>query len=217
MKKAREDKVVRLRAEVLKPHLARMVDRRYTIIEMASELGLGKQTVVRYLDLCGMWPLPYKQQRKPNIELVNRAAEMASMRKEGLTLAEIAGKFDVTRERVRQVLSRSFPDTVWPGIRVRNMRTCKCCGQEFCYTRTRDYYCSAVCRLSRPSKAENMWHRENAVAMMRMRDEGATWEQIAQELGFRNGHILRSGIRNKLTTLFSREEQAKYFPTEKRG
>ena len=41
--------------------------------------------------------------------LIERAAQMHKMRTEGGTLQEIGDKFDLTRERVRQILNKYHP------------------------------------------------------------------------------------------------------------
>lgn len=66
-----------------------------------------------------------------------RAEEMIELEKKGMSRQEIGNHFDVSRERVRQILGNFNP---------KGMRQCKCCGGSFLPERPSSKYCSPKCK-----------------------------------------------------------------------
>lgn len=80
-----------------------------------------------------------KEQPKPKKKWVRRikdpmarAKEMAYLRRKKLSLQEIADKFGITRERVRQILIERFPGEEFPNCLIVPKITFKCteCGKD---------------------------------------------------------------------------------------
>lgn len=169
--------------------------------------GLSHQTLYNYIDALGL-PRP-KRKRQPVNEV--RAADMIAMRKQGMSLAEIGAAHRLTRERVRQILTKEYPDAVFPAIRSKS-RVCPGCGATFSPIHNAQRHCTKSCKHA-STLTKNGWDRERAVNIMIMRDSGMGWAGIAARLTpeLKADHF-RSMLQHQIPVLFSKAEQARYFP-----
>jgi lambda repressor-like predicted transcriptional regulator len=139
--------------------------------QAADRLGLSQSTVVKYAKAHGI------EFTHGNIGLgvdLDRAEAMAAMYRAGKTLAEIGALYGVTRERVRQILTKRQGMTAADGgqsvkalarrAAIKSRRDKKCIEKHGC---TYDQYRELV-RLQKPTKA---WIRQRN----RAKNRGIEW------------------------------------------
>lgn len=189
--------------------IRKMVAERLTMEQMGVEIGASRQSILRYMEVLGIERQAESTGTKPN-STSERDLLILEDRKSGMTLQGIGEKHHLTRERVRQILARNFPDFVLPPrIGVEHApAVCQnpSCGKEFPY-RFNTKYCSKSCWTQMVTSQK--FTRDNAVEVMKLRDEGKTWEAIADIMEI---HNLRSSIQRHTRHFFSTEEQHRYLP-----
>lgn len=192
-------------AKTFEKELRALNSNNLTIYQIARALKITPATTKRYMNHLGIKPAKRRKDRDTKPDL--RVDEMVAMRKKGFTLDSIGGKFNLTRERVRQILQRECPDFVFP-VRVVKSQRCNHCEMEFTPTGPSPKFCSQKCKGS----AKTIFNRETALDIMHERDKGSTWNEVAKAIGNGSGHaVFRATIqRNK--GFFSIMEQLKYFP-----
>jgi hypothetical protein len=193
-------------AKAFEKELRALNSNNLTIYQIARSLKITPATTKRYMNHLGIKLTKRRKDRDTKPDL--RVDEMVAMRKKGFTLDSIGGKFNITRERVRQILQRECPDFVFP-VRVVRRHRCVHCEGEFTPSGPYVRFCSQKCSGAAKSSCFN---RDTALDVMRERDAGMTWAEISKVLG--NGKspaVFRAHIQRS-KKFFSAEEQAKYFP-----
>ena len=138
--------------------------------------------------------------------------KMIEMRKEGKTLQEIGDIYGVTRERIRQRIASVQPEVVLQGLGPRIKRFCAVCENPL-PSRTKNDTCSAHCKNVKNQKF--IFTRDDALRIMKYRDEGKTWAQIGVEYGFKKPYLFRIYLERKIDVILSSEEKAKYIRPRK--
>ena len=88
-----------------------------TCPEIAAAIGRNRVTVFQWARRVGLALAPGKPGPKPNTTQSERSIAMCAMYQQGLTLQKIADQYGVTRERVRQVVSKAGQARA--GVRMR--------------------------------------------------------------------------------------------------
>lgn len=177
-----------------------------TLYQIARELKLSPATVRRYMQHLGI-RLPRQRKQRVNAE-DTRVPAMILMRKEGNTLDEIGNQFGLTRERVRQLLARDCPDTVFPK-RDAPQGSCLYCGGEYALVGIRSRFCSSTCK---KANRDNAFTRDKAILIMRYRDMGKTWVEVGHTMKHTGSEGSFRANLQRSKHFFSSEEQNKYFP-----
>lgn len=122
-------------------------------------------------------------------QFTERDAAIVRLYESGKTLEELGASFDITRERVRQILVRAGCEERHRGRAKREARmitlVCPRCGKSrriipSQINRRNDAFCSAACRaLANPN------HSGRRAYLMR-RDERLVWSEIGRRLGLVN-------------------------------
>ena len=187
--------------------LKKLTEEGLSLGQIANELRIAPGTAARYLRVLDL-PVPkHRKQRQHDKDEV--IPKMLEMRQNGMSLIEIGKHFNVSRECVRQKLARWCPDIVLPTF-IKKQRTCNHCGNPFTPVANHIRFCSTEC--GGLGRSKERWNRDTAEQMMRLRKEGKTWSEVAQEIGSKyNGTILRSRLQRHMH-LFSSKEQEIYFP-----
>ena len=192
-------------AMAMEPELRALHSNNLTLYQIARAMGITATTARRYLTVIGL-PTPTRRQDRttpPDL----RVDEMMELRRQGETLDAIGKRFDLTRERVRQILQREMPDFVFPR-RPGKSHNCVHCGGSFHSGRASNKFCSQKCK----GAAQTIFNRDTALDVMRERREGRTWDEIAEALG--NGcstAMFRCRVQ-RYKSFFSAAEQAEFFP-----
>lgn len=193
-------------AKAVEKELRALNSNNLTIYQIARALKITPATTKRYMNHLGIKLTKRRKERDTKPDL--RVDEMVAMRKKGFTLDSIGGKFNITRERVRQILQRECPDFIFP-VRVVKIQRCNHCEVEFTPTGPSPKFCSHKCAGSAKS---SFFNRDTALDIMRERDAGMTWAEITEVLG--NGksrNVFRAQVQ-RCKKFFSTMEQLKYFP-----
>lgn len=173
---------------------------------ISAATGLSTLTAQKYCALLGLHKehAPTIGNREPD----ERANEMKAMRESGKSMAYIGEHFNISRERVRQIMLHTFPDFVVATSS--SARRCETCGAVY-HSKTLKKYCSTTCR--RSALSATTFNRDMAVRVMQMRSQGMTWPEISNKLmpGMDPG-TFRTRIQKDKSLLFSSAEQAHYFP-----
>jgi len=193
-------------AKIFEAELRTLHSNNLTLYQIARALQLSPATVRRYMTHLGMASAKRRKERVNPPDL--RVKEIIAMRKNGLTLDSIGGKFNITRERVRQILQRECPDFVFP-VRVVRRHRCVHCEGEFTPSGPYVRFCSQKCSGAAKSSCFN---RDTALDVMRERDAGMTWAEISKVLGNGKSPAVFRAHLQRSKKFFSAEEQAKYFP-----
>lgn len=86
--------------------MAEMASAGKTASEIASAETVGIQSVYKWAQLAGI-KLVHARAKAGRASRIARAEKMAGMYRQGITLAKIGDQFGMTRERVRQILSKN--------------------------------------------------------------------------------------------------------------
>jgi DNA-binding CsgD family transcriptional regulator len=193
--------------------LRKGVEEGLVIEKIANNAGIGVASAVKYLKLLG---IDYKRERiraKHNgvKTLSERDLVVMQMRKDGKTLQEIGDHFGCSRELIRQILSRKFPD-VSVMSRKMNLHKCEVCGTDFSRSRSNQTNCCSIrCKVAK--RKESVWDRDMALRIMNMRAQGLGWEAVAKELRPQlSGASFRARLQREMMIIFSSAERAYYFP-----
>lgn len=114
----------------------------------------------------------------------DRDAEIINLRRSGMTLTEIGAKYEITRERVRQIIVRLAPDLtddVVRDARLGPLPKCPECGKELRRGGRNKTCGSHECRSIRWSNLTPM-QRERGERILTLRAFGMTWEEIANRV-----------------------------------
>lgn len=179
-----------------------------TLYQVARELKITPATLRRYMEHLGITP-PRNRKQRSNPEDF-RLPKMIAMRKEGMTLDEIGTYFGLTRERVRQLLEKDCPDTVFPK-RLSPRSVCEHCQIEYAASQLRPRFCSAVCKKANRASA---FTRDKALLIMACRDRGCSWGEVSKELHYGGSYPSFRASLQRFKHFFSTEEQRKYFPAK---
>ena len=80
------------------------------------------------------------------MKIDERIIEMHERRVSGESLRNIGMRFGITRERVRQLIVKYYPEYVHPKKNVKEIRECKFCGKKILdFKRAKTKYCSKRC------------------------------------------------------------------------
>ena len=133
---------------------------------------------------------------------------MLVMRAEGHSLEQIGQKMGVSRERIRQIFARKCPDiAIQP--RLKSYKLCRVCDKP--------HYgggqtCSKEC--SRSFRRTNRWSRDEALHIMRLRDEGRTWAEVALRVhGNADSATWRTKLQREAEFILSSDERRRHMPT----
>lgn len=178
------------------PHRNKMMDRvealrdcrarGLTRLEAASELGLTPATVHRY---CHDFSIEFPHGRSCDPKTITKAEAMAAMYSGGKTLAEIGELFGVSRERVRQIMTKHHGmrrDGGGQHVRAQRKKVAKARNKDT--AALRKHGCShaeyrALVELGRTMKADGIshdrtptgaWHSQRANANSR----GIEWNLL---------------------------------------
>lgn len=196
--------VITRNAKAVESELRALHSDNLTLYQIARALKLSPATVRRYMNHLKIGTCKRRKDRDSTPD--HRVEEMVEMRKKGFTLDSIGAKFNLTRERVRQILQKECPDIILS--RRAKTQGCAHCGLDYIAAGTGSRFCSHKCK----GAAKTMFNRDTALDVMRERDNGMTWGEIAEILG--NGadhHVFRARIQ-RFKGFFSASEQEKYFP-----
>jgi len=198
---------IRANAKILEKDIRRLVDEGAIISEMKSELNISHTSLSRYMKYLGIKPNKKRKISKKD----PRANMMKAMRHEGKTLSEIGKSYSITRERVRQILSKNFPEELFPTIAVKT-KECPCCGKRFTGTSRPGGFCSKRCS-NISNGTMKKWNRTEAEKIMELRDKNLTWSDIAIRFGMGDkSNVFRASIQKQIRILFNEQEQERYFP-----
>jgi transcriptional regulator len=185
--------------------LKRLLAEGLTREQIANSLGIATYCVSLYCDILGL-ERPKRKKREYIMATHERVSEIVEMRKQGWTLDTIGGKYNVSRERVRQILAKHCPDV---AIQNRQVVTRKCliCGAEFSgATKTCSHACGGI------SKRKDEFTRDVAIKIMGMRKRGMTWPEIAEAISPGcNGASWRTKLQRAKLIIFSTYEASDLF------
>lgn len=181
-----------------------LYEKGYTLREAADATGMSTNTLLKYIHKHGIKSYRDKLPPPPRFdgpvhigsntnrtpatprlldpEIIARRNEIVELRLQGKTLSEIGAIYNITRERVRQILMASGDPRVKSYRRPPIVRTCMGCGKEFRPKNRHVKYCSLPCFYNNRPKHLTNRQREILSHVMKRRPEGATWQQIASEL-----------------------------------
>lgn len=74
--------------------------------ELADSYGVSAASICKWLKFAGASGVQRSTEQRWKRKNLDRVSEMARMYRDGMTLREIGERFEVTRERVRQILAR---------------------------------------------------------------------------------------------------------------
>jgi hypothetical protein len=149
---------MRLSTQLLIEHLRTLAERGLTLAQTAKETGLSYTSVVKYSI---EHDITFKRQMMaPRPGTLARAQDMRQRYEDGETLEQIGQRYNLTRERVRQILTKSFGTTGRDGGQAEQARSKR---REFHKKRdarsmktwgcTYRQYCSLLRRPDRPTYA----------------------------------------------------------------
>ena len=201
--------VILRNAKSFEESLKKLQSQDLTLYQIARALKISPATARRYMNHLKMGPT--KRRKNRNNQPDPRIEEIVTMRKRGDTLDQIGKHFGITRERARQILQRECPDFVFP-VRVIKNKTCNHCGVTYVPTGPTQQFCNQKCMGS----ARNVnFNRDTAIEVMRQRNLGRKWSEIAEEIGEgASSTSFRCQIQ-RYKKFFSSSEQAEYFPLKK--
>lgn len=202
-------KTIERNARLHEEEIRKCLDDNLTLERCSIETGLSIGAFLKYCGVLGL-----KRKRKKTVRASKRDELILVQRRDGATFQEIAGEFGITRERVRQIIQRKFPE-VAIRARIKGYVRCPVCDTLRDSTaRPNAPHCSSRCtRLDSPIRNHETWNRDMAVKIMHLRDQGKTWEDVSSLL-FPEG-VSYGWLRSKMMVkgyLFSSEEWEKYFP-----
>ena len=181
-------------------------ERGLTLEEVAYKTGYSTDTIARCL-----WQSGGARSANSCPREERRTKEIVELRVSGLSYQQIANKFGVTRERVRQILKRVRPDLCY---RQRGVTTkCKMCGTEFQRIPSQGQVCcSADCayQLKGEQSIKANWPQTERAIGLRL--EGKGWKEIAAELGVSKATAYRRIGRAGQFGLVDQETMNKCFP-----
>ena len=193
-------------AQAVETELRALVLQELNLYQIARALDISPATARRYMSHLKIKPSEKRKKRDNRPD--PRTNDMIEMRKSGQTLDQIGTTFNITRERVRQILQKKCPDFVFP-VRVVKSQRCNHCEMEFTPTGPTAKFCGHKCAGAAKS---SFFNRDIALKVMRERDNGMKWFEIARLLG--NGKstsVFRSHLQ-RCKHFFSIAEQEAYFP-----
>lgn len=104
---------MRLGTKLVIEHLRSLADRGMTIAEAAAETGMAYCKLSQYSNKHGIVFIRQKMSERP--EGRARAQDMRQRYENGETLEQIGQRYNLTRERVRQILSKKYGTTARDG------------------------------------------------------------------------------------------------------
>lgn len=177
--------------------------------QISIRCGIATSTAKSYCKVLGI-NVSNLQAERVKLTKSKHADVIIRLRNEGKTLEEIGRVIGITKERVRQILARWSPNTI---VKVRRAvtKTCPVCLNEFS---GQGKTCSAKCGYIK--KAKHSYTRDLAVQIMKLRENGLTWEQVSSQVAPGVHHPgWFSGLHRVKAQIFSSEEIAIHF--SKRG
>lgn len=182
-----------------------MLEKGANLLEVQTHFKIGHSALQRVLNKLGIkYDKSKTNKAKGTIEEIHK---MIEMRKEGKTLQAIGDIYGVTRERIRQQIASVQPEVVLQGLGPRTQRFCVVCESPI-IRRSKHDTCSHHCYNVKNQKF--IFTRDDALRIMKCRDEGKTWEQIGTEYGFKKPYLFRIYLERKINIILSSEEKAKY-------
>jgi len=195
-------------AQAVETELRALVLQELNLYQIARTLDISPATARRYMSHLKI--KPFGKRKKRNNKPDHRIEEMVKMRKNGQTLDEIGTFFNITRERVRQILQKQCPDFVFP-IRIVKSQTCNHCGVSYVPSGPGSQFCNQKCM----GVARNLtFNRDTAIKVMRQRDQGKKWSEVANELGQGASNVVFRARIQRYKHFFSSTEQELYFPSK---
>ena len=177
-----------------KHHFLSALHEGLTTGEIAARFDVNIYTVSHACKRLGISPPNGKRGPKPGTGVdPDRLSNIIAMRERGVTYQEIAELYGISRERVRQILQRCgradlcYRQTKWNDPK--EQEHCLRCGGVLPFqNRKRQKYCSKKC-WSRSTKSFAV-----AKLALRRRSEGATWQKIADEVGWKRPRTIQEVV-----------------------
>lgn len=178
--------------------------------QIANTLGISPQAVSTYSNVLG---ISIQRKKKDNPISQERLGRIIEARRNGDSLDEIGQRFGVSRERIRQILAKHFPDvTIQPRISTSyKPKKCQVCGVEF-DGKSNAKTCSSKC--GGLLRRGTFWCRNLAIEIMQLRDQGLTWDKVAEAVNPGcNRAAFRTSLQRQKEIIFSIYEKERYFKT----
>lgn len=187
------------------------IDEGMTIEHIARDYGCSTGSIRTALTILGLWDEYRKGRKTKRLAVIpERVQDMYQKVCEGMNYHAIGVIHGITRERVRQLVTKFYGKSVMEIRKERGGISCQNCGVLFTPSKANQIHCSHEC--AKAHRGKFTFTRDDAVRMMQMRAHSFTWEEVAEAFPkFKNATSFRTMLQRFIPLLFSTAEQEFYF------